>query len=109
MNKVILKILVILSIIIIICGIFAGKNVKFELQNETGSIGDVYVDGTDFTDVTELFAEIGSGLLGFVIIIYSILAVACIWAIYGIALLIVIIIKKCKAKREKIKSKNESL
>lgn len=99
MKKIILKILIIISIAIIIFGIFAGKSVKDQVRNEGIPTQNIYIDGTDATASTEAFVEIGSGLLGFVMIVYSIVVVACIWGIYGIILLIIIIIKKCKPQR----------
>lgn len=101
MKKIILKILIIISIAIIIFGIFAGKSVKDQVRNEGIPTQNIYIDGTDATAFTKTFVEIGSGLLGFAMIIYSIVVVACIWGIYGIILLIIIIIKKCKLQRNK--------
>lgn len=101
MNKIILKILIVVSIIIIALGIFAGKSVKYEVKDSGMPTQNIYIDGTDATDFTEAFVEMASGLLGIVMITYSIVAVACIWGIYGIILLIVIIIKKYKLQRNK--------
>ncbi len=70
MNKIILKILIVVSIIIIFLGIFAGKSVKDEVKNRGMPTQNIYIDGTDATAFTEAFVEIGSGLLGVVTIIY---------------------------------------
>lgn len=99
MNKIISRILIVVSIIIIVFGIFAGKSVKNELKAEGMPTQNIYIDGTDVTSVTEIFVEIGSGLLDIIMIVYSILAVICIWVIYGIVMLVLFIIKKCKEKR----------
>ena len=101
MNKIILRILIVVSIIIMAVGIFAGKSVKDEVKDSGMPTQNIYIDGTDATAFTETFVEIGSGLLGVVIIIYSIIGVACIWGIYGIILIIIAIIKKCKPQRNK--------
>lgn len=101
MKKIILKILIIISIAIIIFGIFAGKSVKDQVRNEGMPIQNIYIDGTDITNLTETTVEIDSTILGIAMIIYSILAVACVWGIYGIILLIIIIIKRCKLQRNK--------
>lgn len=101
MKKIILKILIIIQIAIIIFGIFAGKSVKDQVRNEGMPIQNIYIDGTDITNLTETTVEIGSTILGIAMIIYSILVVACVWGIYGIILLIIIIIKRCKLQRNK--------
>lgn len=101
MNKIILKILIVVSIIIIFLGVFAGKSVKNEVKDSGMPTQNIYIDETDATAFTEAFVEIGSGLLGVVTIIYSIIGVACIWGIYGIILLIITIMKKCKLQRNK--------
>lgn len=97
MNKIIVKILILISIIIIIFGISAGKSIKDEVKDSGIHTQNIYIDGSDATALTEALLEMGSGLLGIVIIIYSFLGVACIWGIYGIILLIMMIIKKCKS------------
>ena len=106
MNKIILRILVAVSIIIIVLGICVGNGVKNEVKLIGKPTQNVYIDGTDATAFTEAFVEIGSGLLGIVMIIFSIVAVACMWVIYGIILLISIIIKKYKQQRNKSLEQN---
>ena len=101
MKKIILTILIIISILIIWFGIIASKSIKEEVRNEGIPKQNIYIDGTDVTTFTEAFVEIGSGLLGIVMIIYSILGVACIWGIYGIILLVIVNVKKYKLKRNK--------
>ena len=61
--------------------------------------GNIYIDGTEMTGITEVFAEVGSGFLSIVIIIYSFLLVGAIWGIYGITILIILIIKRIKNKK----------
>lgn len=101
MKKIILTILIIVSILIILFGIFASKIIKEQVRNEVMPTENIYIDDNDATDFIEFCVEIGSGLLGVVIIFYSVLAVACIWGIYGIIALIIIIVKKYKLKRNK--------
>ena len=88
MNIIIVKILILISIIIIIFGISAGKSIKDEVKDSGIPTQNIYIDGSDATALTEALLEMGSGLLGIVIIIYSFLGVACIWGSYGIILLI---------------------
>ena len=99
MRKKVLIILTIISILFILFGFLIAKNTKNELINETMTSGNMYIDGTDMTSVTETFTEIGSGLLGIAIIIYSFLLVGAIWGIYGIIILIIFIIKKIGNKK----------
>ena len=96
MNKKIKKILTIVSIVIIILGIIFALGVSNELIN---SNNDVYVDGTDFSGISELISFMGAKLLGFVIIIYSLLLDVAIWAIYLITILIMKIVKWLKKKK----------
>lgn len=63
MNKIILKVLIIISIAIILFGIFAGKSIKDQIRNEGMPTQNVYIDGSDVTAITETFAELGSGFL----------------------------------------------
>ena len=100
MKKVILTILIIISIVIILFGVFASKNIKEQVIKEAIPTGNVYIDDNNTTNFTETFGEIGSSMLGVVIIIYSVIAVACIWGSYGIIFLILIIIKKYKLKKK---------
>jgi len=99
MKKVILKVLIVISISIILLGIFVGKNTKDQIRNEGMPTENVYIDGNDATEFIEVTVEIGSALLGVVIIIFSVLAVTCIWVVYGIILLTIFIVKKIKSKR----------
>ena len=94
MNKKIKKILVIVSIIIIILGIILGVGVSNNIINSTNR--NLYVDGKDFSDIMELTSFIGSKVLGFVIVIYSILLDCVIWIVYGIIILILKLINMAK-------------
>ena len=75
MRKKVLIILTIISILIILFGFLISRNTKNELLNEAMPSGNMYIDGTDMTAIREAFTEIGSGLLGIAIIIYSFLLV----------------------------------
>ena len=86
MNKKIKKIPVLVSIIIIILGIILGVGVSNNIN--------LYVDGKDFSNIMELTSFIGSKVLGFVIVIYSILLDCVIWIVYGIIILILKLIRK---------------
>lgn len=96
MNKNIKKILVIISIIIIILGIIFGISVSNNLINSADN--NLYVDGSNFSGIVELTSFMGAKVLGFVIVIYSILLDIVIWTIYGIIFLILKLIRKKKVK-----------
>ena len=96
MNKNIKKILVIISIIIIILGIIFGISVSNNLINSADN--NLYVDGSNFSGIMELTSFMGAKVLGFVIVIYSILLDIVIWTIYGIIILILKLIRKKKVK-----------
>ena len=98
MNKVIIKILIGISIFIIAFGVVAADNVKSEIKGQNKSTENIYIDGSDATGIVNGFVEIGTALLGVVMIFYSLVAVACIWGIYGIILLIIMIVKKYKKR-----------
>ena len=52
MNKIILKILIVVSIIIIFLGIFAEKSVKDEVKDSGMPTQNIYIDGNDATAFT---------------------------------------------------------
>lgn len=92
MNKKIKKILVVISIIIIILGIIFGISVSNNLINSADN--NLYVDGSNFLGIMELTSFMGAKVLGFVIVIYSILLDIVIWIVYGIIILILKLIRK---------------
>ena len=92
MNKNIKKILVIISIIIIILGIISGISLSNDIINNTNN--SLYVDGTDLSSIVELTSFMGAKVLGFVIVICSILLDIVIWIVYGIIILILKLIRK---------------
>ena len=96
MNKNIKKILVVISIIIIILGIIFGISVSNNLINSADN--NLYVDGSNFSGIVELTSFMGAKVLGFVIVIYSLLLDIVIWTIYGIIFLILKLIRKKKVK-----------
>ena len=92
------KILIIISVIIILMGIFAGKSVNLELKDNSSPKENIYVDGTDFTALSEVVVSIGSSFLGVIITMYFAFAVVVIWIIYGVIILTIKIITKIKEK-----------
>ena len=100
MNKKVLKILGIISILIIVFGIICGIFIKNQLIKEGMPTENVIFDGGDITKGVELFTIVGSHLFGIVIVIYSVLIVAGIWVIYGITILIIKVIQKIKNKNK---------
>jgi len=99
-NKRVLIILAVLSVLIIGFGIFEGFSIKNEIIKESTPTENIYLDGSDVTAITTTFSELGAGMLAFGVIMYTVLIVAGMWVIYGIVLLIIKIIKKCKEKRK---------
>ena len=97
-TKKVTKILIIISVIIILMGIFAGKSVNLELKDNSSPKENIYVDGTDFTALSEAIVSIGSSFLGVIITMYFAFAVVVIWIIYGVIILIIKIITKIKEK-----------
>ncbi len=100
MNKIILKILIIISILIIIFGIISAIGTKNQLINAGMPTEKQYVDGTDMTAFVDAFAQVGAGLMAIIIIMYSVLIVGGIWIVYGIVYLIIKIINKCKQNKK---------
>ncbi len=101
MNKYkVTKILIIISVVIMIVGIITGLLVSSELINNGMPKENIYVDGTDFTALSEAFTYMGSTILGIIVGIYFAIIILIIWAIYGIILLIIKIINKIKEKMQ---------
>ena len=97
-TKKVTNILIIISVVIILMGIFAGKSVNLELKDNSSPKENIYVDGTDFTALSEVIVSIGSGFLGVIITMYFAFAVVVIWVIYGVIILIIKITTKIKEK-----------
>ena len=95
------KILIIISVILMIMGIMTAMSITSELKESGMPKGNLYVDGSDFTALSEAFVSIGSTILGVVIGIYFAMAVVAIWIIYGIILLVIKIINKIKERQIK--------
>ena len=94
-------ILIIISALIIFLGFSIAKNTGDEVTNKNTTSNNIYIDGTDITSATDTFTEIGTGLLGIVIFIYSFLLVGAIWVIFGIIVLIIFIIRKIRNRNNK--------
>ena len=93
------KILIIISIVLIAIGIFAGVSVSTELSSGVGKMEDQYVDGSNFTPLLKLGVTLGAIAVGCVIGFYFALAICGIWIVYGIILLIIKIINKMKERK----------
>ena len=92
------RILIVISVFIMIVGVVGGILASNELKNVEVSDRSIYIDGTDFTSLIELFVYIGSSIIGFAIGMFSAIIVAIIWIIYGVIVLIVNIINKIKIR-----------
>ena len=83
MRKIAFRILIVISILIIGFGIFAGSNIEKEIVNNASAS-------------QAAVGEISSVFMRIVILIYSLIVVSCIWIIYGVMALIISTIKKRK-------------
>ena len=99
MNKKIIIILAVLSLLIICFGFIASMSIQKQIINEVIPTENVYFDGENVTSATQLLGSIAAGLLGFAFIIYSLLIVVGIWIIYLVVFLIVKIVKKIKKRK----------
>jgi hypothetical protein len=99
MNKKISTVLIVISVIIIVFGIFAGISLTTGFITVQGPIENIYIDGSDFTSAARAVTSVFSVFIGLLAVGWSVAAVACIWGIYGSVILIVWIIKKYKNKK----------
>ena len=100
MKKVsITKVLTVISVLIIIIGIILGivmSNTPIEFSNNVEDVdksdNEMYVDGTDVSDIVSAGESLGTEILGtvmvFAIVFGSIFPVIAIWVIYGIYLIV---------------------
>ena len=95
MNKKIIIILIVLSLVIICFGFIASMNIQKQIIDESISIDNV-------STVIQLLGSVVAGLLGFAFIVYSLLIVAGIWIIYLIIFFTVKIVKKIKNRKDNI-------
>lgn len=95
------KILLIVSFVIMIIGIISGILVSSEIKNSGMPSENVYIDGSDFTAISEAFVSIGSTIIGFLVSIYFAMMIVIIWVIYGIVILVIKIVNKIKEKKIK--------
>lgn len=102
MNKKTLIILICISIVIIISGIINGISIKEEVMSEAVPTDSIYIDGTNFTDISDAFTEIGSNFLGMIVVISSIVIVIVFWIICLIVYLVTKITKKCRKSKSKL-------
>ncbi len=79
------NVLKVISIIIlgigIILGVCTAKELMGNISNEK-----VYVDGSDFTIVTNSFTTITSIVMGGIVVLFSIIVDVVIWIVYAIVL-----------------------
>ena len=80
------KILIIISVVIVVLGVFIGLGTSNELLNS--------ISGEN--NAIELFGVFGSKIIGTIIIIGSVIIDLLIWLFYGLILLIIRMIKKFK-------------
>ena len=99
MNKKISTVLIVISVIIIVFGILAGISLATGFITAQGPIENIYIDGSDFTSAAQAVTSVFSVFIGLVVFGYSVVAVAWIWCIYGVVMLILWIIKKYKNKK----------
>lgn len=97
--KKVTKTLIIISIIIIVLGIFAGISVNKQLSAGVSEMENQYVDGSNFTPLVQFGVTLGALAVSFAIIFYSVLAVCAIWVIYGMIILIIKILNKISQRK----------
>lgn len=99
MNKNLKKILSIISIIIFIIGIILSVSIS-NMNLVEPSSGKIYVDGTDFSAITDAVGIMGESLIQLILIFYvmviALALILAIWIVYGIVILIKKIINKIK-------------
>ena len=93
-RKKVLIVMAILSLIIIVIGIVNGISVYMELANRAVDTGKIYVDGSDFTGLVQLFGSSVAIIVCALIIAGSIGIVAVQWSIFGIIILILYLIHR---------------
>lgn len=96
------NVLKVISIIIlgigIILGVCTAKELMGNISNEK-----IYVDGSDFTVVTNSFTIITSIVMGGIVVLFSIILDVVIWIVYAIVVLKFVQRTKKKKGEEKIK------
>lgn len=94
------NVLKVISIIIlgigIILGVCTAKELMGNISNEK-----VYVDGSDFTIVTNSFTTITSIVMGGIVVLFSIIVDVVIWIVYAIVVLKFVKRNKKKKVEEK--------
>ena len=95
-RKKVLIVMAILSLIIIIFGIVNGIGVYTEITNQVVDTDNVYIDGSDFSGLFQLFGSSVAIIICCLIIACSIGIVAVQWGIYGIIMLILYLIHRQK-------------
>lgn len=85
--------LFIISVIILIWGIFVGISVSKELISYTAINDNLTVDSTNISGIAEITGLLGSKIIGTLIIFGSIGIDIVIWILYGIGNLIIKLIK----------------
>lgn len=89
--------MIIISIAILISGILSIYSVSQEITTSVSTSESIYVDGTDFNFVAQLFGNITSTAISTIILFFIIIAICLQWAAYGIILGIARLIKKHRA------------
>lgn len=92
------NVLKVISIIIlgigIILGVCTAKELMGNISNEK-----VYVDGSDFTIVTNSFTTITSIVMGGIVVLFSIIVDVVIWIVYAIVVVVLKFVKRTKKKK----------
>ena len=94
------KIVTIISIVIIILGIIAGIGISNSIESSIPT-DSMYVDGSDFSGIIQIFGFFGSKILGTLVTFGGFIIASLIWVIYGFVLLIITIVNKLKNNETK--------
>ena len=105
MKKIIIMILIVISIVIIALGFSLSYDVC-EIFNSIDTTQNIDINESEknaaINSAIDFFGHVYFTILfPAYIIIYSVVAVACIWGIYGVILLVIAIIKKYKLRKNK--------
>lgn len=87
MKKNIVKALAVVSVIIIVLGIVCGIGVSNDLLNVVSGFGNIYADGSDVTEIAQLFGSFGAMVLGFLVALCGFAIVLIIWVVYAVFIL----------------------
>ena len=94
------KILIIVSVIIFIVSVLGAINLSNGMLDNVINSSSLIIDGADFTPLFNMFGALTSVVLGYIIVLFSLVTIASIWCLYGLTSLIIFIVNKFKNKKD---------